>query len=777
MKPKNQTTMGKKNGGKRLSKKQVADALQGLFQASPNESFSLKYIFRALKLDTHPAKMLAIDVIDEMCWDDYLLKVGDNEYRLNQKGQVQEGTFLRKANGKNTFLPDDGGTPIFVSERNSMFALSGDRVRVALMARRQKHIKEAMVTEILSHKVDQAVGKLKVEKDFAFLITEGNIFVHDILIPKKKLKGGKDGEKAVVKITQWPSKESKNIVGEVIDVLGKEGDNTVEMHAILAQYGLPYKYPKNVEDAAKKIEPGITPEEIARREDFRDVFTCTIDPKDAKDFDDALSIRSLPPTPSNWKGNDEVEKASPSRGRMEGALWEVGVHIADVSHYVKENSIIDKEAQKRATSVYLVDRTIPMLPEHLCNFICSLRPNEEKLCYSVIFVLDDEANIKRWHLAHTVIRSDRRYAYEEVQQLLEDNGVVDGTGQPAPPATKKNPYKGEYAAELIKLDALAKKLRERRFKNGAVKFDREELHFDIDETGKPIRAYYKKSKDANKLIEEFMLLANRTVAESIGTPSKPPRGEASSPSGNKKGVKAKTFVYRVHDHPDPQKLESLRQVVAPFGYKLKTGGTKGAISRSLNALMDEATGSREQKLIETVALRAMMKAKYSTHNIGHYGLAFDYYTHFTSPIRRYPDTMVHRLLTRYQDGGRSANQTYFEEQCEHSSDMEQTAQNAERESIKYKMVEFMADKLGEEYDGHISGIQSYGIYVEIDENHCEGMVPMRDLKGDYYEFDEAHYCLIGRRHHTKYQLGDPVRIKVARANIEKRQLDFTLADD
>ena len=777
MKPKNQTTMGKKNGGKRLSKKQVADALQGLFQASPNESFSLKYIFRALKLDTHPAKMLAIDVIDEMCWDDYLLKVGDNEYRLNQKGQVQEGTFLRKANGKNTFLPDDGGTPIFVSERNSMFALSGDRVRVALMARRQKHIKEAMVTEILSHKVDQAVGKLKVEKDFAFLITEGNIFVHDILIPKKKLKGGKDGEKAVVKITQWPSKESKNIVGEVIDVLGKEGDNTVEMHAILAQYGLPYKYPKNVEDAAKKIEPGITPEEIARREDFRDVFTCTIDPKDAKDFDDALSIRSLPPTPSNWKGNDEVEKASPSRGRMEGALWEVGVHIADVSHYVKENSIIDKEAQKRATSVYLVDRTIPMLPEHLCNFICSLRPNEEKLCYSVIFVLDDEANIKRWHLAHTVIRSDRRYAYEEVQQLLEDNGVVDGTGQPAPPATKKNPYKGEYAAELIKLDALAKKLRERRFKNGAVKFDREELHFDIDETGKPIRAYYKKSKDANKLIEEFMLLANRTVAESIGTPSKPPRGEASSPSGNKKGVKAKTFVYRVHDQPDPQKLESLRQVVAPFGYKLKTGGTKGAISRSLNALMDEATGSREQKLIETVALRAMMKAKYSTHNIGHYGLAFDYYTHFTSPIRRYPDTMVHRLLTRYQDGGRSANQTYFEEQCEHSSDMEQTAQNAERESIKYKMVEFMADKLGEEYDGHISGIQSYGIYVEIDENHCEGMVPMRDLKGDYYEFDEAHYCLIGRRHHTKYQLGDPVRIKVARANIEKRQLDFTLADD
>ncbi len=703
-----------------------------------------------------------------MCWDDYLSKVGDNQYRLNQKGQVQEGTFIRKANGKNSFLPDGGGTPIFVSERNSMFALNGDRVRVAMMARRQKHIKEAMVTEILSHKTDQAVGKLKVEKDYAFLITEGNIFVHDVLIPKKKLKGGKDGEKAVVKITQWPSKDSKNIVGEVIDVLGKEGDNNVEMHAILAQYGLPYKYPKNVEDAAEKIEPGITEEEIGRREDFREVFTCTIDPKDAKDFDDALSIRRAPLS-SPLGGKPRIAN-HPPKGGQEGGLWEVGVHIADVSHYVKEGSNIDKEAQKRATSVYLVDRTIPMLPERLCNFICSLRPNEEKLCYSVIFEMDDEANIKRWHLAHTVIRSDRRYAYEEVQQLLEDNGVVDGTGQPAPPATKKNPYKGEYAAELIKLDALAKKLRERRFKNGAVKFDREELHFDIDETGKPTRAYFKTSKDANKLIEEFMLLANRTVAESIGAAK-----SSNSKSSNSKSKK--TFVYRIHDQPDPQKLESLRQIVAPFGYKLKTSGTKGAISKSLNSLMDEARGQREQKLIETVALRAMMKAKYSTHNIGHYGLAFDYYTHFTSPIRRYPDMMVHRLLTRYQDGGRSANQDHFEELCEHSSDMEQTAANAERDSIKYKMVEFMGDKIGECFDGHISGIQSYGIYVEIDDNHCEGMVSMHDLSGDYYEFDEAHYCLIGRRHHSKYQLGDPIRIKVVRANLEKRQLDFTLADD
>ena len=712
--------MSKHKSGKRLNKKMLVELLQTLFQQNPNESFSFKQIFKNLKLSTHPAKMLAVETMDEMAWDDYLTKTSENSYRLNLKNQVQEGTFIRKANGKNSFQPDDGGKPIFVSERNSLFAMNGDRVRVAMMARREKHIKEAMVIEILSHKVDQAVGKLKVEKDFAFLVTEGNIFVHDILIPKKKLKGGKDGEKAVVRITQWPSKDSKNIVGEVIDVLGKEGDNNVEMHAILAQYGLPYKYPKHVADAAEKIDPGITEQEIKRREDFRDVFTCTIDPKDAKDFDDALSIRK------------------------QGRLWEVGVHIADVSHYVTEGSVIDKEAVKRATSVYLVDRTIPMLPERLCNFICSLRPDEEKLCYSVVFLLDDEANVKDFHIAHTVIKSNRRYAYEEVQEIL--------TGKD-----------GDYTEELRTLDRLAKCLRERRFKGGAVKFDREELHFDIDKDGKPTRAYFKKSNDATQLIEEFMLLANRTVAESIGKV--------------KKGTKAKTLPYRIHDQPDPTKLETLREFVTKFGYKLKTAGTKGAISKSLNALMDGCQGKREQKLIETVALRAMMKAKYSTHNIGHYGLAFDYYTHFTSPIRRYPDTMVHRLLTKYQDGARSANQQKYEELCEHCSDMEQVAQQAERDSIKYKMVEFMEDKIGNEYDAHISGIQSYGIYCEIDENHCEGMVPMRDLDDDYYDFDERNYCLVGRRHHSKYQLGDPIRIKVARANLEKRQLDFTLADD
>ena len=728
-----------KKGGKRLTKKQLAEQLTSFFQSQPNETYSFKEIFRALKLKTHPAKMLAIDVMEEMAWDDFLAKVGDSAYTLNTKGQVQEGTFIRKANGKNTFQPDDGGTPVFVSERNSMAALNGDHVKVQYMARRQNHIKEAMVIDILQRKKDTFVGKLRVEKDIAFLVTQENLFIHDILIPKKKLRGGTTGDRALVKITQWPDANHKNLMGEVVDVLGAAGDNDVEMNTILAQYGLPYKYPKRVEDAAEKISAEITEQDFKEREDFRNVWTCTIDPKDAKDFDDALSIRRL---------------------EKEG-LWEVGVHIADVSHYVKEGDIIDREAQQRATSVYLVDRTIPMLPERLCNFICSLRPNEEKLAFSCIFNLDDDANVKAYRIVHTVIKSNRRYAYEEAQQLLEDNGVVDGTGEPAPKPGKDG-YKGEYAEEIITLDRLAKLLRARRFKGGSVKFDSEELHFDVDNTGKPLRCYFKRSKDANKLIEEFMLLANKTVAESIGK--------------TVKGKKAKTLPYRVHDNPDPQKFENLREFSAKFGYKLKSSSTKGATARALNKLMDEVQGTREEKVIQTIALRSMMKAKYTTHNIGHFGLAFDYYTHFTSPIRRYPDTMVHRLITRYQNGGRSANKDHYEELCDHCSDMELVAQNAERDSIKYKMVEFMGEHIGECYDAHISGIQSFGIYAEIDENHCEGMIPMRDLDDDYYDFDEKNYCLVGRRRHHVYQLGDPIRIKVAKANLERKQLDFTLDD-
>ena len=739
--------MGKKDhqskkerrGGKRMTKKQLAKVLEAFFSSQPDKTLTLKEIFHSLRLNTHPLKMLAMDIMDEMSWDDAITKVSDNSYKLNTNGQVQEGRFVRKSNGKNSFIPDGSDKPIFVSERNSMSALTGDRVRVSMMARRRNHIKEAQVIEILQRAKDQFVGRLRVDKDIAFLVTAENTMAQNILIPKNKLKGGKTDDKAVVKVTAWPDSEHKSIIGEVVDVLGKTGDNDVEMNTILAQYGLPYKYPKNVEAAAEKITGEITAQDVAEREDFRDTWTCTIDPKDAKDFDDALSIKKL-----------------------DNGLYQVGVHIADVSHYVTEGSIIDREAVKRATSVYLVDRTIPMLPERLCNFVCSLRPNEEKLCYSAIFDLDDNAEIRASRIVHTIIRSNRRYAYEEAQQVLEDNGVVDGTGEPAPNPGKEG-YKDEYGWEICTLDRLAKLLRKKRFKDGSVMFDTEELHFDIDEKGHPIRCYFKRSKDANKLIEEFMLLANRTVAESVGRVPK--------------GKKPKVFPYRVHDNPDPEKMEALRKFIAPFGLKVKTDGTRKAMIKSINKLMTDVGEQREAKVVQTVTLRAMMKAKYTTHNIGHFGLGFDYYTHFTSPIRRYPDTMVHRLLTKYQNGGRSANEKHCEDLCEHCSDMEQLAQNAERDSIKFKMVEFMGDKIGNEYDAHISGITSYGIYAEIDENHCEGMVPMRDLDDDYYEFDEKNFLLRGRRHHHKYQLGDPIRIKVARANVEKRQLDFMLANN
>ena len=726
----------KKKGGKRMTANKLAEKIESFFRSHPQKSYSFKEIFKNLKLDTHPLKMLAIDLMEEMAWDDFLTPVADNAYRLNLETHVQEGKFIRKNNGKNVFIPDGSDLSVFVAERNSMFALSGDRVKAMLLARKEGEMREAIITDIISHDKDTFVGKIKVESDIAFLITEANIFPQDVIIPKKKLNGARDGEKAVVKIINFPSKDSKKIIGEVVDVLGESGNNDVEMNTILAQYGLPYKYPKEVEEAAERISGEITAKDLEEREDFRHIFTCTIDPKDAKDFDDALSLNVL------------------SNGH-----YQVGVHIADVSHYVKEGDIIDKEAQKRATSVYLVDRTIPMLPERLCNFICSLRPNEEKLAYSVIFEMDDMAHIYQSRVVHTVIKSDRRYAYEEVQTLLENNGVIANTDEPAPIKDPKD-YVGENAEALITLDRLAKMLRKERFSNGAVRFDREELHFDIDEKGHPVRCYFKVSKDANKLIEEFMLLANRTVAEKIGKVSK--------------GKKAKTLPYRIHDNPDPQRLEALKEFVTKLGYKLKTDGTKGEVARSLNKLIDNSASEANNKMIQTIALRAMMKAKYSVHNIGHFGLAFPYYTHFTSPIRRYPDTLVHRLLTAYAEGAKSANKEYYESLCEHSSEMELIAQNAERDSIKFKMVEFMNDYIGERFDAHISGITSFGMYCEIDENHCEGMVPMRELDDDYYDFDEKNYCLVGRRRGKVYRLGDAVKIEVTKANIEKRLLDFSL---
>ena len=542
--------MGKtgKKGGKRLKKKELAKMLMELFQNNPAEVYDIKRIFRDLKLDTHPAKLLCMDLLEDLAMDDYIKETEKLHFRLNTTGQVFEAIFNRKANGKNTVTPLDGGEPVLVAERNSLHAMGGDKVKVTLLARRKHHVREAQVVEILERSDRSFVGRLEVRKDFAFLLTEDRTLANDIFIPKKALKGGKSGDKAVVKITEWPE-HAKNPIGKVVDILGQSGDNTTEMHAILAEYGLPYAYPKSVEDEAEKIDPGITAEEIGQREDLREVTTFTIDPRDAKDFDDAISIR-----------------------KTDDGLWEVGVHIADVSHYVKEGSIIDKEAVKRATSVYLVDRTIPMLPERLCNFICSLRPNEEKLTYSVVFKLDDKAVVKDWHLAHTVIKSDRRFTYEEVQKVLEDHKEASPEDYKMPGDHAADPnFNGpdvlpaeHFATELITLNRLAKQLRARRFEHGSINFDRSEVRFDIDDKGKPIGVYFKVAKDANKLVEEFMLLANRTVAESVG---KQPKNK-----------KPKTLPYRVHDLPDQDKLINLSEFIVKFGYKLKPTGAKEELS-------------------------------------------------------------------------------------------------------------------------------------------------------------------------------------------------------
>ena len=734
----------KRNSGGRLKKGQVLQMLSDLFAAEPDREWHVKDLFAAVRATNHPTKMLVMDALQELVMDDYVATDREGHYRSAMRSNVMEGTFVRKRNGRNSFVPDDGGQSILVCERNSLHALDGDRVRVTMLARRASHTREAEVIEILERANDTFVGEVKVEKGYGFLITESRSLATDIFIPKDKLKGAQTGDKAVVKITDWPE-GSKSPVGRVVDILGKQGENNAEMHAILAQYGLPYSYPEKVERAADKLQPGITPAELARREDFRSVTTFTIDPHDAKDFDDALSIRPA------GKG-----------------VWEVGVHIADVSHYVHEGDIIDKEAEKRATSVYLVDRTIPMLPERLCNYICSLRQGEEKLAYSTIFHLNERAEIIDWHLAHTVICSNRRFTYEEVQTTLERNGQAspDDLALPGPhpePLPAGSEPEGEYAHELIVLNRLAKQLRERRFKNGSIGFDRAEVRFEIDDKGHPIGTYVKVAKDANKLVEEFMLLANRSVAEMM---AKAPKGKT-----------PKVFPYRIHDVPDPEKLEKLSAFVARFGRKIRTEGSKTEVSKSLNRLLAEVKGEKEENVVEMVALRAMQKARYSIHNIGHYGLMFPFYTHFTSPIRRYPDTLVHRLLTRYAEGGRSVSATKYEELCEHASNMEQLAASAERASIKYKQVELMADRIGQEFDGTVSGVTEFGLYVEVNDSKCEGMVPLRMLLDDYHEFDARNFCLVGRRYHKRYALGDKVRIRVERANLEQRLLDFSLVGE
>ncbi len=656
----------------------------------------------------------------ELAFDGVLLEVSPGRFKPVQRTVVATGTFVRRSNGKNSVVTDADGETIFVAERNSMHALNGDRVAISVAARVRGREPEAKVTEIIERKQQTFIGTLRVGKHMGTLVTDSKFLATDIVIPRNKLRGGRTGEKAVVRITEWPENEQIPY-GEVLDVLGPTGENNTEIHAILAEYGLPYVYPAAVEKAADKIDAGITPEVVAEREDMRGVVTFTIDPRDAKDFDDALSVR-----------------------RMPGGNYEVGVHIADVTHYVKPDSIIDREARERATSVYLVDRVVPMLPEHLCNGICSLRPDEDKLAFSVIFEMDDQGRVLDSRIRRTVIRSVRRFTYEEAQDVIESGS-------------------GDYADEVLLLDRLAKILRKERYANGSVEFDRTEVRFEIDEKGHPVSVFFKESKDANKLIEEFMLLANKTVAAAIGRPE-----------GKRK---PKAFVYRVHDTPDPDRLSDFAKLARTFGYKVRTEGAAADINKSINRMLADVQGKGEENFLSTLAIRSMAKAIYTTTNIGHYGLGFDYYTHFTSPIRRYPDMMVHRLLARYLAGGRSAALDKLEEECKHSSAMEQLAASAERSSIKYKQVEYMADHLGEVYSGVISGVTEWGLYVELDDNKCEGLVPVRDLADDFYDFDEKNYSLVGRRHGHRYRLGDSVQVKVARCDIAKKQLDFVIAGE
>ena len=726
-----------------FTKEAIMRQVLNFFNENSTKPFNYKQVSAALGLKKSVMKERVVDAMFELEAAGKIQRISAGKYKANMRRQTVTGVLDRESVAKKTYLiPDDGGERVWIAERSMGCALNGDRVEVVLFPRRKGKEQEGEVVEVLERKKTEFVGILEVKPTFAFLNIDKKLLTHDMFIPLEKLNGGKDGQRCVGRIVEWASKE-KNPIGEIVTVLGDVGDNDAEMHAILAEFGLPYSYPAEVEAAANEIPDKIEDEEIARRVDMRDVVTFTIDPRDAKDFDDALSIRKL-----------------------ESGLWEIGVHIADVTHYVTPNSIIDKEAYKRATSVYLVDRTVPMLPERLCNNICSLRPNEDKLAYSVIFHVDEFAEVKDYKICRTVINSNRRFTYEEAQEIIDgQQSTVNGQQSIA-----------EYSAEILKLNELAKMLRVKRFAKGAIAFDRVEVRFEIDEKGKPLSVYFKEAKESNMLIEEFMLLANKTVAAHIGKNAQCTIHNAQlDGSTHKSRKKPKTFVYRVHDVPNPDKLENFSTFIKRFGYKLKTTGKSEVVSAAINNLLDQVTGKREQNLIETLAIRSMAKATYTTENIGHYGLAFDYYTHFTSPIRRYPDMMVHRLLTRYLfEDGHSANKNEYEEYCEHSSDMEQLAASAERASIKYKQVEYMSERLGQVYDGVISGVTDWGIYVELNENKCEGMIPVRCLDDDYYEFDEKNYCIVGRHTGKRYQLGDELTVKIAKADLVKKQLDFVL---
>lgn len=714
-----------------MNKREIQRIARMVFDANEGHVLSYKQVCHAFGKTTMGQKRMIYQALSEMAQLGELQELEPGRFtRGGSEGNTLEGRFDCRA-GRPSFIPEDAELdPISLSDRSCTHALHGDRVRLAFRRTRKGEIKAARIIEILERREAVYVGTLQKSRGYSFFVTNNKELRQDVFIPDDKCLGATSRDKVVVRILDWDAR-AKNPRGEVIDVLGKSGENSTEMHAILAEFGLPYKYPEEVERAAEELSGEITSEELAQREDFRGVLTCTIDPRDAKDFDDALSFRPL-----------------------SGNRYEVGVHIADVSHYVQPGGIIDDEAYRRATSVYLVDRTIPMLPERLSNFLCSLRPDEDKYAYSCIFTLDAEAQLVSARIARTVIRSTRRFSYEEAQEIID-------TGQ------------GDHAEAILTLHQLAQKLRARRFEKGSIAFDRPEVRFELDKDGKPIAVHIKESKPAHQLIEEFMLLANRTVAERISDASR----QDITPALHLKKRTPPTFVYRIHEAPDEEKLRSLSEFVARMGYKLRTEGGAEAVTQSLNKLLNDIKGKPEENMISMLAIRSMAKARYTTAHIGHYGLGFESYTHFTSPIRRYPDLMVHRLLTRYLiEGKESADVSSTEEQCDHASDMESVAANAERSSIKYKQVEYMIPRLGQTFTGVITGLADWGIYVELDENKCEGLVPARDLEDDYYEYDETSFSLVGRHTGRRFRLGDQLEVTVAQADLARRQLDFALAE-